>query len=87
MSVAPSLFTKGDRIGLSPLSARNMDPADKAALEKRAAAMGVVVSTFTRSGKGYMVRVHGSRTTELVARGPLAAIIAGALDDHAESGE
>lgn len=80
MAVAPSLFTKGDRIALSPWSARSMDPADKAALEKRAAALGVVVSTFARKD-GYMVRVHGSVTTSLVARGPLAAIIAGALDD------
>lgn len=84
MSVTPSLFTKGDRIGLSPLSARRMDPAEKAALEARAKALGVVVSTFTRSGRGYMVRVHGHRTTQLVARGPLGAIIAGALDDWEE---
>jgi hypothetical protein len=61
-----------------------MDPDQKAELEKRAKAMGVVVSTFARKD-GYMVRVHGSRTTSLVARGPLAAIVAGALDDFEEA--
>lgn len=82
MSVVPTLFSRTARIGLSPWSAKAMDPDEYAALEGRAAGLNVIVSTFRRSDKQWMVRVsRGEVTTSLVARGPLAAIIAGALDD------
>lgn len=82
MPVAPTFFTRSARIGLSPWSAEKMDQAELTALESRAAALDVTVSTIRRSDKQWMVRVHhNGQTTSLVARGPIAAIISGALDD------
>lgn len=82
MSVAPSLFTRGARIGLSPWSAETMGAEACAILEARAAALDVVVSTFKRRDNGWMVRVRKDRqTTSLVGYGPLVAVIDGALDD------
>lgn len=82
MSVVPTLFSDTARIGLSPWSAAAMDPDEYASLETRAEALGVIVSCFRRSDKQWMVRAsRGETCSSLVGRGPVAAIIAGALDD------
>ena len=56
-------------------------------LEDRAAALGVYVSTVKRSKGGWVVRVftEGHRNlVELRGKGPLEAVVAGALDDWQE---
>lgn len=83
MSVVPNFLGGGGRIALSPWSAAAMDPQALAILEARAAALGVNVSTIKRSRqRSWMVRVRrGDLVTSLVGKGPLVAVIAGALDD------
>lgn len=80
------------RIGVPPAWVER-NPAELRTLEQRADELDVVVSTRhldTRhepDGK-WRVRVRrGEDVTELLARGPLGAIIAGALDDWEEQRE
>jgi hypothetical protein len=73
---------KGSRLGLSPWSRDAIGPADLQALEDRTEALNVVVSTVKRRDGQWMIRVRqNQRYCELVARGPLAICIHGALDD------
>lgn len=82
MSVAPTFLTRGARIALSPWAAARMDPDEYARLEGRAFDLDVNVSTVQRRDRSWMIRVRrGSTVTSLVAKGPIGACIAGALDD------
>lgn len=74
------------RIALSPWSRQANDPDELERLDARAAALGVYVSTVkrTKAPAGWVVRVFDKGYVHVVtlrAQGPLAAIIAGALDD------
>lgn len=80
--VGPLAPRKGSRLGLSPWSRDAIGPADLQALEDRAVGLDVIVSTVKRRDGQWMIRVRqGARYCELVARGPLAICIHGALDD------
>ena len=78
-------------IALSPWVRDAMpDPDELAALDARAAALGVHVSTIKRTSApaGWVVRVFDKGYVRLVtlrAQGSITAIIAGALDDWQEA--
>jgi hypothetical protein len=59
-----------------------MNPDALAILEARCAELDVVIATGQRSDRAWMVRVRkDSVVTSLIGRGPLDAVVAGALDD------
>lgn len=73
-----------NRIGVGPITAQLIDRDRLAALEGRAADLGVIVSTRVRSGRyrSYLVTVHDyRRAIRLAGEGSIEAVIAGALDD------
>ena len=70
-------------IALSPWGRAGIGLDDLVKLDARCQSLGVKVSTVKRSTRGdWMVRVFDGRgeRTELKGQGPLAVIIAGALD-------
>lgn len=76
----------GSRIAMSPWSQDAANPVALAVLEVRAAGLHVIVSTVRRRDRSWMVRVnhetYRDRRVSLVGKGPLEAVVAGALDDY-----
>lgn len=70
------------RLDLSPMARQMLDEKDRAELEARARAMGVKVQVTRNVRRRYWkVTVLGERITVLGGAGPVAAVMAGALDD------
>lgn len=70
-------------LGLSPMAKQRLGLTDAAVIEQRALAMGATVAaTYYAREREWVARASRNGTrVELRAKGPLAPVLAGVLDD------